>query len=222
VPSPANPQSLNRYSYCLNNPLKYTDPSGHDQIIVSTGNDTYEIRDGAGNVLGTASGIDDLANQMDRLSDQSRGVDLTDSALHAAYPDLPTTNQPVDTNTPQPSTAPNIQATNNSSITSLSPKITSNYSASQYNNTSSNNPKISFGFILGTGEIIIGPIIGSLGAALFISGFFPASPTVGWGIPTGLGLTMVGYGLIDNGLRRLTSGELGLPDLNFIPPGWPF
>lgn len=29
VPSPANPQSLNRYSYCLNNPLKYTDPSGH-------------------------------------------------------------------------------------------------------------------------------------------------------------------------------------------------
>jgi RHS repeat-associated protein len=29
VPSPANPQSLNRYSYCLNNPLKYVDPSGH-------------------------------------------------------------------------------------------------------------------------------------------------------------------------------------------------
>jgi RHS repeat-associated protein len=29
VPSPSNPQSLNRYSYCLNNPLKYIDPSGH-------------------------------------------------------------------------------------------------------------------------------------------------------------------------------------------------
>ena len=29
VPNPANPQSLNRYSYVLNNPLKYTDPSGH-------------------------------------------------------------------------------------------------------------------------------------------------------------------------------------------------
>jgi len=27
--NPANPQTLNRYSYCLNNPLKYTDPSGH-------------------------------------------------------------------------------------------------------------------------------------------------------------------------------------------------
>ncbi len=28
VPDPASPQSFNRYSYCLNNPLKYTDQSG--------------------------------------------------------------------------------------------------------------------------------------------------------------------------------------------------
>jgi RHS repeat-associated protein len=31
VPNPANPQSLNRYSYCLNNPLKYIDPTGHQE-----------------------------------------------------------------------------------------------------------------------------------------------------------------------------------------------
>ncbi len=31
VPEPFNPQSLNRYSYCLNNPLIYVDPSGHAQ-----------------------------------------------------------------------------------------------------------------------------------------------------------------------------------------------
>jgi RHS repeat-associated protein len=30
VPRPGVPQSLNRYAYGLNNPLKYTDPSGHD------------------------------------------------------------------------------------------------------------------------------------------------------------------------------------------------
>jgi RHS repeat-associated protein len=29
IPHPTNPQSFNRYSYCLNNPLKYVDPSGH-------------------------------------------------------------------------------------------------------------------------------------------------------------------------------------------------
>jgi RHS repeat-associated protein len=29
IPEPYNPQTLNRYSYCDNNPLNYTDPSGH-------------------------------------------------------------------------------------------------------------------------------------------------------------------------------------------------
>jgi hypothetical protein len=29
IPEPYNPQSLNRYAYCLNNPLIYTDPTGH-------------------------------------------------------------------------------------------------------------------------------------------------------------------------------------------------
>jgi hypothetical protein len=29
VPSAANPQSLNRYSYCYNNPLNHIDPAGH-------------------------------------------------------------------------------------------------------------------------------------------------------------------------------------------------
>ncbi len=30
IPNQYNPQSLNRYSYCLNNPLIYVDPSGHN------------------------------------------------------------------------------------------------------------------------------------------------------------------------------------------------
>jgi len=29
IPNPANTQAFNRYSYCLNNPLKYMDPNGH-------------------------------------------------------------------------------------------------------------------------------------------------------------------------------------------------
>ena len=38
VPQPGNPQALNRYSYVLNNPLRYTDPTGmfsEDQIMAS-------------------------------------------------------------------------------------------------------------------------------------------------------------------------------------------
>jgi hypothetical protein len=36
----ANPQCLNRYSYCLNNPLKYTDPSGHVNVDSDDGGAT--------------------------------------------------------------------------------------------------------------------------------------------------------------------------------------
>jgi RHS repeat-associated protein len=32
VSDPSNPQSLNRYTYVLNNPLRYTDPTGHAEI----------------------------------------------------------------------------------------------------------------------------------------------------------------------------------------------
>jgi RHS repeat-associated protein len=45
VPEPGNPQSLNRYAYVLNNPLRYVDPSGHlsdDEIKAYTDYDTDE------------------------------------------------------------------------------------------------------------------------------------------------------------------------------------
>jgi|GEM_PF-3106392 len=35
IPDLYNPQSLNRYSYCYNNPLKYEDPDGHAPIIAT-------------------------------------------------------------------------------------------------------------------------------------------------------------------------------------------
>ena len=37
VPSPGNPQSLNRYSYVLNNPLLYVDPDGHRETRYNEG-----------------------------------------------------------------------------------------------------------------------------------------------------------------------------------------
>jgi RHS repeat-associated protein len=33
VPEPGNPQALNRYSYVLNNPLRYIDPTGHGHYV---------------------------------------------------------------------------------------------------------------------------------------------------------------------------------------------
>jgi RHS repeat-associated protein len=46
IPQPFNPQSLNRYSYCLNNPLKYIDPTGHGEDEygrINIGDNTYII-----------------------------------------------------------------------------------------------------------------------------------------------------------------------------------
>ncbi|HQL01413.1 MAG TPA: RHS repeat-associated core domain-containing protein [Smithellaceae bacterium] len=39
VPYPFNPQSLNRYSYCRNNPMIYVDPSGHFDIQMYYGDE---------------------------------------------------------------------------------------------------------------------------------------------------------------------------------------
>ncbi len=48
VPEPGNPQSLNRYAYVTNNPLRYTDPSGHWlETVWDIANilwDIYEVR----------------------------------------------------------------------------------------------------------------------------------------------------------------------------------
>ena len=42
VQSPYDPQSLNRYAYCRNNPLIYTDPSGHVSLALFDWDFSYE------------------------------------------------------------------------------------------------------------------------------------------------------------------------------------
>ena len=49
VPDWTNPQTLNRYSYCLNNPLSYTDPSGHFFQFVVAGAVIGAVASGAQN-----------------------------------------------------------------------------------------------------------------------------------------------------------------------------
>ncbi len=64
VPNPANPQSLNRYAYTLNNPLRYTDPSGHwfETLwdIANIGWDIYEVQRDPGNAWNWAALVLDV------------------------------------------------------------------------------------------------------------------------------------------------------------------
>lgn len=81
VSEPFNPQDLNRYSYCLDNPMKYTDPTGHDMVItvggVNPDGDTwYNICDGQGVLLATATGMDQLAQEMAACQAESQNIYL--------------------------------------------------------------------------------------------------------------------------------------------------
>jgi RHS repeat-associated protein len=81
VSEPFNPQDLNRYSYCSNNPLVSTDPSGHDMVVNTGGvNDAgetwYTIYDGQGKLLAIATGIDDLAEKLQECQAESQNIHL--------------------------------------------------------------------------------------------------------------------------------------------------
>ena len=52
VPDPSNPLSYNRFTYCMNNPLRYVDPSGLNNINIDavwcTLRLTSDLSDGIG------------------------------------------------------------------------------------------------------------------------------------------------------------------------------
>ena len=57
IPDLYNPQALNRYSYVLNNPIRYNDPSGHKCVSAGPGDCLNSARrpiNGSGNVANTS------------------------------------------------------------------------------------------------------------------------------------------------------------------------
>ena len=85
VPEPGNPQALNRYSYVLNNPLRYTDPTGmfsEDEIMgylgVSTWDDVLAMF-GEGGVMAGAWGVLEVLRQAELGDNISMWMDALNS-----------------------------------------------------------------------------------------------------------------------------------------------
>ena len=77
VQEPFNTQNLNRYSYCLNNPVKYTDPSGNSHLNKWLGKNIF-----LGAVKGLFNGlgpIDNIGRQLKMSIKIFHGLFVTDS-----------------------------------------------------------------------------------------------------------------------------------------------
>jgi hypothetical protein len=83
VPEPGNPQALNRYAYVYNNPLKYTDPSGHwVESAIDLAFIAYDLRDISQNGLNWENGLSLAADVAGLLLPLATGGGL---AVRAAF-----------------------------------------------------------------------------------------------------------------------------------------
>jgi len=78
VPNPMHPQALNRYSYCVNNPLLYIDPSGHGFLdgLKSIGNAIWDAGEAVGGAIAdTGKAIaDTTVNAIEWVGDNASTV----------------------------------------------------------------------------------------------------------------------------------------------------
>jgi RHS repeat-associated protein len=84
VPGVANPQSLNRYSYVLNNPLRYTDPTGHKCV-----GEAEECLDNDGRPINGAGGLKKPKQKKDEEGDETEALQYCLQHLYAPQCSIP-------------------------------------------------------------------------------------------------------------------------------------
>jgi RHS repeat-associated protein len=93
VPEPGDPQALNRYAYGLNNPLRYTDPTGmfsEDEIMAYLGVSTWDdvlAMFGEGGVMAGAWGFLEVLRQAELGTPVSMWFDAG-SGFNASQPNM--------------------------------------------------------------------------------------------------------------------------------------
>ena len=114
VPDPLNPQSLNRYGYAYNNPLKYTDPTGHYNV----GDDKDWLREFSKKNEGPPTASDKAFRQASMeaaLQGQDFSVEYWAGLLERAASNAPT--QPSNPVAPRPQSTPTRRPTTSPTLT---------------------------------------------------------------------------------------------------------
>ncbi len=131
VPEPGNPQSLNRYSYVYNNPLKFVDPSGNSaEWFNQAWRDEYRVDHGQ------YPGPSDYAFREWSMTNASRGLDSSvEQWVSTNYGT--TTPEPRPAPTPERRPAPTPQGTPTPPATKSQPTIQTSeaYLDEVYNDT---------------------------------------------------------------------------------------
>ena len=87
VQSPANPQTLNRYSYVLNNPLRYTDPTGH--YVVFSGGFSYRSGRNRQRLEQAWNMLKWAAIDMPKLAEMIQNAEESESMVKIGWSPLP-------------------------------------------------------------------------------------------------------------------------------------
>jgi len=82
VPDWYDPQSLNRYAYCRNNPLIYTDPSGHNPLLLLAAA-VWSVVEFALSASDVASTVATLADEDASFREKATSVSLTAAGIVA-------------------------------------------------------------------------------------------------------------------------------------------
>jgi len=87
VPDPGNPVAWNRFAYVYNNPVNYTDPSGHAPVLLAA---AYTVVDTAWDIADVYSDIRDCFGDSDSMACAMLPIDAL--AVVALFAEGPSNN----------------------------------------------------------------------------------------------------------------------------------
>jgi RHS repeat-associated protein len=207
IPNPTNPQAFNRYSYCLNNPLKYTDPSGHQSEYLILYN--YVMEYGTRGTLPA-----NIASIIAQGTSGGIAAAPTPTPPSPSLPDFQYSSSDSGAANGQPS----LPIDKNETPASQ-PTDTTNYvseSVPSYASEGSHAYQV-----IGIGLMIVGGELTAVGVSCALAGILTTE--VGVGIPLAVGgafIAWMGLNLFDVGLQMATNGRYTIHTAAWLQ--WPF